>query len=94
MDVIVLNFGLYKVLLFLSLFFFFVKSNNNESNELNKCKIVREVLTNCCIRGWRNLDWLYLDFVSEAEELNGREKAAPGKQIDVTVPRDSGGLTL
>lgn len=34
MYVIVLDFGLYKVLLFLSLFFFFlVKSNNDERNE-------------------------------------------------------------
>lgn len=52
----------------------------------NTRKIVREVLTNCCIWGCRNLDWLYLGFVSEAEEIDGRQKAAPGKQIGVIVP--------
>lgn len=52
----------------------------------NTRKIVREVLTNCCIWGCRNLDWQYLGFVSEAEEIDGRQKAAPGKQIGVIVP--------
>lgn len=40
----------------------------------NTCKIVREVLT------------FYRDFVSEAEEIDGRQKAAPGKQMGVIVP--------
>lgn len=40
----------------------------------NTCKIVREVLT------------FYRDFVSEAEEIDGRQKAAPGKQIGAIVP--------
>lgn len=38
------------------------------------CKIVREVLT------------FYRDFVSEAEEIDGRQKAAPGKQMGVIAP--------
>lgn len=49
------------------------------------CKIVRKVLTNCCVRDCRDPD-SDLDFVSEAEEIDGRQKAAPGKQISVIVP--------